>query len=80
MRSRAGLGWLPAGGRRHGGWRGRRIRECAARLEANGQVAGPGAYCHFRAGEAMHHAAVDQEPCLLVIVIDGPSDVEALDG
>jgi quercetin dioxygenase-like cupin family protein len=46
---------------------------------ANGQVVGPGAYCHFAAGEAMHHAAVDQEACLFVIIFDGPSDVEALD-
>jgi quercetin dioxygenase-like cupin family protein len=49
------------------------------RLEVNGQVVGPGAYCHFPAREAMRHAPADGGPCLFVIVFHGPYDVEAID-
>lgn len=48
------------------------------RLEANGEVIGRGAYCHFPAGEAMHHAPADDEPCLFVTIFHGPFDVEPL--
>jgi quercetin dioxygenase-like cupin family protein len=49
-------------------------------LEANGQIVGPGSYCHFPAGEPMHHAPAADESCLFVIMFDGPFDVEAVDG
>jgi quercetin dioxygenase-like cupin family protein len=50
------------------------------RLEANGEVIGPGAYCHFPGGEPMHHAPAGDEPCLFITIFDGPFDVEPLDG
>ena len=49
------------------------------RLEANGQKLGPGSYCHFPAGEAMHHAPADGDDCLFVTIVHGPFDVEVLD-
>jgi quercetin dioxygenase-like cupin family protein len=50
----------------------------AGRLEANGLVVGPGAYCHFPAGDVMHHAPAGEEGCTFVIVFDGPFDVEVV--
>lgn len=50
------------------------------RLEANGEVIGPGAYCHFAAGEPMRHAPAGDVPCLFVTIFHGPFDVESLDG
>lgn len=47
-------------------------------LEVNDEVIGPGAYCHFPAGEAMKHAPADGS-CLFVIVFHGPVDVEPVD-
>ena len=49
------------------------------RLDVNGEVIGPGSYCHFPAGEAMRHAPADDQPCLFVILFDAPFDVEALE-
>jgi quercetin dioxygenase-like cupin family protein len=49
------------------------------RLEVNDRVVGPGAYCHFPAGEAMRHAPADGEPCTFVSMFDGPVDVEPLE-
>lgn len=49
------------------------------RLEANGEVVGPGAYCHFPAGQAMRHAPADDESCLLITIFHGPFDVQVLD-
>lgn len=49
------------------------------RLEVNGRAIGPGAYCHFPAGEPMRHAPPDDQGCLFVIVFHGPVDVEPLD-
>jgi quercetin dioxygenase-like cupin family protein len=68
------------------GVRGRPHRHSAAhtivvlegRLEANGQVIGPGAYVHFPAGEPMQHQATVEGPCLFVLLFHGPFDVEAL--
>lgn len=68
------------------GVRGRLHRHTAAhtivvlegRLEANGQVVGPGAYVHYPAGEPMRHQATADEPCLFVLLFHGPFDVEAL--
>jgi quercetin dioxygenase-like cupin family protein len=48
-------------------------------LEVNGHVIGPGSYCHFPAGEPMHHAPVGDEPCLMVFVFDGRQDMEPLE-
>jgi hypothetical protein len=46
------------------------------RLEVNGRIVGPGAYCHFPAGELMFHAPAEGQSCLFVIIFDGPYDVE----
>ena len=48
-------------------------------LEANGQTVGPGSYCHFPAGEPMHHGPAGDGPCLFVLMFDGPFDVEPVD-
>ena len=48
-------------------------------LTVNGRVIGPGAYCHFPAGEAMFHAPAGDEGCLFINIFHGPSDVEALE-
>jgi quercetin dioxygenase-like cupin family protein len=49
------------------------------RLQANGRVIGPGAYCHFPPGEPMHHAPAGDEGCLFVTIFHGPFDVEPVD-
>jgi quercetin dioxygenase-like cupin family protein len=49
------------------------------RLEVNGRVIGPGAYCHFPPGEAMRHAPAGGDGCLFVIVFSGPVDVQPLE-
>ena len=49
------------------------------RLTVNGENIGPGAYCHFPARVAMHHAPSGDEPCLFVIIFHGPYDVETLE-
>lgn len=46
------------------------------RLEVNDEVVGPGAYCHFTAGETMRHAPAGDGSCLFVTVFHGPFDVE----
>ena len=48
-------------------------------LQVNGEVVGPGAYCHFPAGETMVHAPAGEGTCLFVIVFDGPADVQPVD-
>jgi quercetin dioxygenase-like cupin family protein len=48
-------------------------------LIVNGTVIGPGSYCHFPAGEAMHHAPAGGETCLFVTIFHGPLDVQLLD-
>ena len=82
----------PASGAEHylirypAGLRGRAHRHSAAhtivvldgRLDANGRVIGPGAYAHFPAGETMRHQATGGEPCLFVLLFDGPFDVEVV--
>ena len=50
------------------------------RLAVNDEVVGPGAYCHFPAGEAMSHAPAGSDACLFVIIFHGPFDVEVLEG
>jgi len=49
------------------------------RLEVNGHVIGPAAYCHFPAGEPMQHAPAEGGSCLFVIIFNGPVDVTAID-
>ena len=49
------------------------------RLEVNGHVIGPGAYCHFPAGEPMRHAPAEGGSCLFVIIFNGPVDVTPID-
>ena len=83
----------PASGEEHyvvrypAGVRGRVHRHTAAhtvvvlegRLDANGQVIGPGAYAHFPAGEPMRHQATPEGSCLFVLIFHGPFDVETVD-
>jgi quercetin dioxygenase-like cupin family protein len=49
------------------------------RLEANGRQIGPGSYCHFPAGQPMHHAPAGGESCLFVTIFHGPFDVQPID-
>jgi quercetin dioxygenase-like cupin family protein len=49
------------------------------RLAVNDRVIGPGAYCHFPAGEVMFHAPADEDTCLFVTIFHGPFDVEPLE-
>ncbi len=51
----------------------------SGRLTVNGREIGAQAYCHYAAGEPMHHAPVGDEPCLFLNLFHGPSDVEAID-
>ena len=83
----------PASGQEHylvrypEGLRGRVHRHTAAhtivvlegRLEANGQVIGPGSMVHLPGREAMQHQATDDGPCLFVLLFHGPFDVQVLD-
>jgi quercetin dioxygenase-like cupin family protein len=48
------------------------------RLQVNDDVIGPGAYCHFPAGQPMYHAPADGKACLFVSMFHGPLDVEPL--
>jgi quercetin dioxygenase-like cupin family protein len=49
------------------------------RLRINDQVVGPGAYCHFPAGEPMLHAPAGEGGCLFINIFHGPFDVESLE-
>jgi len=46
------------------------------KLDANGELIGPGAYAHFPAGEPMLHQATDEGPCLFVAIFHGAFDVQ----
>jgi quercetin dioxygenase-like cupin family protein len=50
------------------------------RLVVNERAVGPGTYCHFPAGEPMHHAPTAQEPCLFLNIFHGPADVYPVEG
>ena len=50
------------------------------RLDANGQIIGPGSYAHFPAGEPMRHQATEDGSCLFVLLFHGPFDVELVSG
>ncbi|MDQ3752273.1 MAG: DUF4437 domain-containing protein [Actinomycetota bacterium] len=47
-------------------------------LAVNDEIVGPGAYCHFPAGETMFHASAHDQSCLFVTIFHGPFDVEPL--
>jgi quercetin dioxygenase-like cupin family protein len=49
------------------------------RLEVNGRIVGPGAYCHFPRGASMHHAPADDDSCVFVTIFHGPFDVEPVE-
>lgn len=70
----------PAGvkGRLHRHTAAHTIVVLEGRLDANGQVIGPGAYVHFPPGEPMRHQATEDESCLFVLLFHGAFDVEAL--
>lgn len=72
----------PAGlvARRHRHTAAHTIVVLSGRLEANGYLVGPGAYCHFPAGQEMHHAPADREPCVFITIFHGPFDVHPLAG
>lgn len=72
----------PAGlhGRTHRHTAAHTIVVLEGRLDANGQVIGPGAYAHFPAGEPMKHQSTDEGSCLFVIIFHGPFDVEIVKG
>jgi quercetin dioxygenase-like cupin family protein len=71
----------PAGlkARLHGHTAAQTIVVLEGRLEVNGQIIGPGAYCHFPPGEAMWHAPAEDDSCLFVSMFHGPSDVQPID-
>lgn len=68
------------------GVRGRLHRHSAAhtivvlegRLDANGQIIGPGAYAHFPGGSPMRHQPTADGPCLFALLFHGPFDVEVI--
>jgi hypothetical protein len=68
----------PAGlnARRHRHTAAHTIVVLEGRLVVNDKVIGPSAYCHFPAGEAMHHAPAGGEPCLFITIFHGTFDVE----
>jgi len=76
------LVYYPPGlvGRRHRHTAAHTIVVLEGALEANGETVGPGSYCHFPAGEPMHHAPAAGESCLFVLLFDGPFDLEVLEG
>lgn len=49
------------------------------KLVVDGRVVGPGTYCHFPAGQSMHHAPTSEEPCLFLNIFHGPADVHPVD-
>jgi quercetin dioxygenase-like cupin family protein len=50
------------------------------KLDVNGEVVGPGTYCHFPAGQTMHHAPTSDEACLFLNIFHGPADVHPVEG
>jgi quercetin dioxygenase-like cupin family protein len=70
----------PAGlvAQRHRHTAGHTIVVLDGALEVDGRTLGPGSYCHFPGGTPMHHAPAAGEPCLFLLLFDGPFDVEAV--
>src|SRR5215471_20898445 len=64
----------PAGvkGRAHRHTASHTVVVLEGRLDANGHIIGPGAYAHFPARAVMRHQAVEDGPCLLVLLFHGP--------
>jgi quercetin dioxygenase-like cupin family protein len=67
------------GARRHRHTAAHTIVVLEGRLEVNGEIVGPQAYCHVPAGEPMTHAPAEGESCLFVIVFHGPVDAQPID-
>jgi quercetin dioxygenase-like cupin family protein len=44
-------------------------------LSADGQILGPGSYCHFPAMTVMHHEPAPGNHCRFVTIFHGPFDV-----
>ena len=44
-------------------------------LEVDGQIVGPGSYCHFPPMTSMHHQPAQGTHCLFVTIFHGPFDV-----
>jgi quercetin dioxygenase-like cupin family protein len=44
-------------------------------LSADGQILGPGSYCHFPAMTVMHHEPAPGSHCRFVTIFHGPFDV-----
>jgi quercetin dioxygenase-like cupin family protein len=65
-------------GQRHTHTAAHTIVVLEGQLRANGQVVGPGSYCHFPAGTVMHHEPYGDGECLFVTIFDGPFDVQPL--
>jgi len=49
------------------------------KLDANGQIIGPGAYAHFPARQPMRHQPAGDEDCLFVLLFHGPFDVRVIE-
>ena len=43
-------------------------------LRVNDRVIGPGGYAHLPAGEVMFHTNAGDDPCLFLLMFDGPVD------
>ncbi|MFN2590673.1 MAG: cupin domain-containing protein [Actinomycetota bacterium] len=71
----------PAGvhARRHRHTSAQTIVVLDGRLQVDGDVIGPMAFCHIPAGRPMRHAPAGDGPVLFVTSFDGPFDVEALE-
>jgi len=44
-------------------------------LLVDGEVLGPGSYCHFPSMTSMHHQPADGQHCRFVIIFSGPFDI-----
>jgi quercetin dioxygenase-like cupin family protein len=68
------------GARRHRHTAAHTIVVLEGSLVVDGRVVGPGTYCHFPAGQPMHHAPTAEEPCLFLNIFHGPADVHPVEG
>jgi len=49
-------------------------------MNINGQIVGPGTYCHFPAGQTMLHTSTEDNDCLFLIMFDGKAQFIIDDG